>query len=127
MTVAFLVMAAMIFSESRRLSISNLSSQSRPFGDVMEPLVSSIAYGLIAAARQIVKYISIRLLVTLHSIASLGRAILTRIEKRFSLLIDAVRGHGHTPGDRHRGSVSFFLEQVKDYKDEMTRRANTRS
>ena len=129
MAGAFLVMAAMIFFESRRLSIfgSSLPPQSRSLGDVVEPFISSIAYSLIEAAHQIVRYISIRFLVALHSIASLGRTILTRIEKRFSLLIDAVRGHGHTPDSRHRGSVSFFLEQIKDYKDEMTRRANTRS
>ena len=127
MVVAFLAMVAMVFSESRRWPVSNLSLQSRPLSDIVEPLISSTAYGLIEAARQIIKYISIRFLVALHSITSLGRLILTRIEKRFSLLIDAVRGHGHTPDDRHRGSVSFFLEQIKDYKDEMTRRANPRS
>ena len=126
MAVAFLAMAVMIFSESHRLPTANLPSQSQSASKVVEPLVSSAAHGLITATRQMVKYFFIRFLEVLHSLASLARAILTRIEKRFSLLIDAVRGHGHTPNDRHRGSVSFFLEQIKDYKDEMTRRANLR-
>ncbi len=131
MALAFLAMAAMIFAESRHLSTPNFPFPVEPqaqssMSEVVEPFVSSAAYGLIDATRQLAKHFSIRFLMVLHSLVSFGRAILTRIEKRFALLIDAVRGHGHTPPDR-RGSVSFFLEQIKDYKDEMSRRANIRS
>lgn len=125
MAASFLAMAVLIFSENRRSSAANLPFQSQSAGNIVEPLVSSTAYGLIDLTRQIIKHLSIHFLVALHSLATFARHILTRIEKRFALLIDAVRGHSHTPTDR-RGSVSFFLEQIKDYKDEMTRRANIR-
>ena len=119
-----LAMFGLIIIEGQRSN--NLSVASRSTSEVLEPVITTTAYSLVTAVRYIVKYSSIRFLVALHTMASFGRAVLTRIEKRFALLIDAVRGRGQTPSDRHRGSVSFFLEQIKDYKDEMTRRADIR-
>src|SRR3989344_3887849 len=119
-----LAMFGLIIIEGQRSN--NLSVASRSTSEVLEPVITTTAYSLVTAVRYIVKYSSIRFLVALHTMASFGRAVLTRIEKRFALLIDAVRGRGQTPSDRHRGAVSFFLEQLKDYKDEMTRRADIR-
>lgn len=115
-------MLGLVILESQRPTNAVITSQ--PTSEILEPAITTIAHSLIVAVRYVVKYFSIRFLVVLHRLASLGRTILTRIEKRFALLIDAVRGRG--PSDRHRGSVSFFLEQIKDYKEEMTRRANLR-
>ncbi len=117
-------MLGLIIIEGQRLT--NLSVASRSTSEILEPVITTTAHSLITAVRYIVKYLSIRFLVALHTLASLGRMVLTRIEKRFALLIDAVRGRGQTPSDRHRGSVSFFLEQIKDYKEEMVRRADIR-
>ena len=117
-------MLGLIILENQRPT--NLSATSRSASEILEPVIATTAHSLITAVRYIVKSFSIRFLVALHTLASFGRAVLTRIEKRFALLIDAVRGRGQTPDDRHRGSVSFFLEQIKDYKEEMTRRANIR-
>ena len=119
-----LAMFGLIIIEGQRSN--NLSVASRSTSEVLEPVITTTAYSLVTAVRYIVKYSSIRFLVALHTMASFGRAVLTRIEKRFALLIDAVRGRGQTPSDRHRGSVSFFLEQIKDYKEEMVRRADIR-
>ena len=117
-------MVGLIIIEGRRPTNFLVISQST--SEILEPAITTTAHGLITAVRYIIKYLSIRFLVALHTLASLGRLVLTRIEKRFARLIDAVRGRGQTPGDRHRGSTSFFLEQIKDYKDEMTRRADLR-
>ena len=117
----------MIFADRRRLSMADPLLSYQPVNNVIEPIVSTTANGLIAIVRYAVRHTSIKLLIALRSVVSFGRALLFHIEQRFSRLIDAVRGRGPTPGDRHRGSVSFFLEQIKDYKDEMSRRANIRS
>ena len=124
LALSFSTMSVMIFTAGRRSADSLLASQST--SEILEPAISTTAYNLVAAARRLIRYISIRLLVALRAFAALGRTILTRIEQRFSLLIDTVRGRGQTPDHHRRGSVSFFLEQIKDYKEEMTRRANLR-
>ena len=124
LSFSFAVMLVMLLDASRRLASS--SAISRSASEILEPAISTTAYGLIRATRQLIKYLFLRFLMFLHTLATFGRTILTQIERRFSLLIDAVRGRGQTPDHRHRGSVSFFLEQIKDYKEEMARRANLR-
>ncbi|MFH1169971.1 MAG: hypothetical protein V1704_00150 [Candidatus Vogelbacteria bacterium] len=119
-----LAVLGLIILENQRPT--NLPFTSQSASEILEPVIATTAHSLITAVRYIVRHLSIRFLVALHTLASFGRAVLTRIEKRFALLIDAVRGRGQTPSDRHRGSVSFFLEQIKDYKEEMTRRAKIR-
>ena len=117
-------MVVIIFTENRRFHNMTQTSFSQSVSRVLEPAISNTAYGLIAVVRHIVKHVSIRFLVALHDLISFGHIILTQIERRFSLFIDAVRGRGQTPDDRQRGSVSFFLEQLKDHKEEMIRRSD---
>ncbi len=130
MGISFLAMAGMIWSQAYRSAFSSsnpeISSSVKSGSEVLSDVISSIAHGLVALVRQTLKYLSIHFLVFLHRLASFGRNLLTRIERRFASLIDAVRGRGQHPSDRERGSVSFFLEQIKDYKQEMVRRENTK-
>lgn len=125
---SFTAMIAMIFL-ARHPVVNNdyPSSQSRSMSSILEPAVSAIARNLVVAISYVARHTSIRLLLVLHFLASFARSMLTRIERRFALLIDAVRGRSRTPSGRRRGSVSFFLEQIKDYKDEMKRRADVHS
>ena len=130
MGISFLAMVGMVWSQAYRpaFSASNpeVFSQMKSGGEVLGDIFSSIAHGLVSLVRYTTKYLSIRFLLVLHALASFARNVLTRIEGRFARLIDAVRGRGHHPSDRERGSVSFFLEQIKDYKQEMVRRENTK-
>ncbi|MEK7622196.1 MAG: hypothetical protein AAB415_03375 [Patescibacteria group bacterium] len=127
LVTSFLIMVVLALTPNRSpLPSVNLSPAAQSASEVLAPVIAATAYGLIAMTRRLVKFFSIHFLVAVHALVSLGHVILTRIEKRFALLIDAVRGRGQTPSDRHRGSVSFFLEQIKDYKEEMTRQTDLR-
>lgn len=131
MGISFLTMAGMVFNQTHRPAFSQSNPQTslvvKSGSEVLSDIISSVAQGLTALVRYIIKYLSIRSLIFLHRLVSFGRNVLTRIERRFASLIDAVRGRGHHPSGRERGSVSFFLEQLKDYKQEMARRENSRS
>ena len=123
--VSLLGMILIILASGR--GADHLSSSDRSVSQFLESSISITAYGSIALVRRTIRYFFIRFLIIARAFTSFGRAILTRVEKRFSLLIDAIRGRGQAPNSRQRGSVSFFLEQIKDYKEEMARRANIRS
>lgn len=91
-------------------------------GDLRDSLqirLDRFYFGFLLFFRHLVHHAYFYTLLILRRLTIIGRYLLVRVEKKFSRLIDSVRGKGVI---RKRGSVSFFLQQIKDHKDDAVTR-----
>lgn len=83
---------------------------------VVEPKINKLAYYVVILSKEIVRYSYILLLLLVERIIKLTKLLVIKIEKRFSKVVNQVKGKGEI---NKRGSVSLFLKEIKDHKEKI--------
>jgi len=83
---------------------------------LVEPKVDKLAYYVSASVVIAFKQFKILLILALAKLIGLMRVVIVRLEKRFSKIVNQVKGKGEI---NQRGSVSLFLRQVKEHQDQI--------
>ncbi|MEK7477963.1 MAG: hypothetical protein AAB645_01175 [Patescibacteria group bacterium] len=81
---------------------------------VVQTKIDDLAVLFVLICREMSKFLSLYVLVFLQRLVSLLKVEIIRVEKKFSRIIDAIKGKGETS---KKGAVSFFLREIQDHKD----------
>jgi len=109
LALSFSTMSVMIFTAGRRSADSLLASQST--SEILEPAISTTAYNLVAAARRLIRYISIRLLVALRAFAALGLEELGEVGEKFDPSLHEALGQDATDEEIKDDTITSVLEK----------------
>ena len=122
---SFGVLAIILYLAADRVARSEIQTAS--VGELLTPSLDRAAVGIVSGARRWLISISLFLLLVARRLITVAKSYLHQVEKKFSVLIEAVRGRGHRDvNNDRRGAVSFFLEQIKLDQVETGRRRNHR-
>lgn len=83
---------------------------------VVEPKVDRIAYYIVASVSIAFRQLKILLILTIAKIMTVLKRVIIKLEKRFSKIVNQVKGKGEI---NQRGSVSLFLQEVKEHRDQI--------
>ncbi|MEK7552809.1 MAG: hypothetical protein AAB505_01740 [Patescibacteria group bacterium] len=102
-------------------------NSSSGLAESLVPHLNLVAGGLINQTKRLSVAAYLFLLLVGLRFTNLVKFYLQKIEKRFSFLIETVRGRRqHSLSANPRGAVSFFLEQIKLDQDQTFPRSNRR-
>ncbi len=127
--VSFLFLAAIIADQiiNIRRGIVDVPEEASTLAHKMAPKIENTALGLTLVGHRAGAGLYLQLLLVLKRLVRWFKILLHKLEVRVSSLISAAHvGRVRLTESeiiRERGSVSFFLAQIKDHKDDLARRA----
>ncbi len=84
-----------------------------PLHHLLQEKIDLVAVVLVLACRDGLKYLSLRTLRFLSHLTSVLKMWVIRLEKKFSKIIDLIKGKNVTS---RKGAISFFLKEIEDHK-----------
>ncbi len=87
---------------------------------IVEPRIDTFAFYLVFFFKEIVRHIYLIILLIARKVISVLKFTSIRLERRFSRIINSVRGRGNLD---NRGSASLFLQEIKEHQDRMRKEA----
>lgn len=83
---------------------------------IIEPQIDTFAFYLVFFFKEIIRHIYLFILLIARKFTSVLKFTSIRLERRFSKIINSVRGRGNLD---NRGSASLFLREIKEYQDKI--------
>lgn len=103
------VMQVFAFKAGR---VVTMEQSDRP--SIMQTKIDDLAVLFVLVCHEGSKFLSLHVLVFLHRLVSSVKMATIQVEKKFSRVINAVRGKGEPS---KKGTVSFFLREIQDHKN----------
>lgn len=115
--IAFVAMVTMVGIRIAEIRLGKVVEIKHPsLHSIIQPKIDFIAYLFVVICRDISKFVSLHVLVTVHRAMSFLKVALIKSEKKFSRVIDAVHGRGP---EGKRESASFFLVEIQRHAEQL--------
>jgi hypothetical protein len=95
-------------------------TQTASIYSVIGPRIDTFAFYLVFFFKEIIRHIYLIILLMTRKIISILKFTSIRLERRFSKVINSVRGRGNLD---NRGSASLFLQEIKEHQDKIRNEA----